>query len=318
MARRLKTSSTYLRWVSAALKSDEFVDHESVKDGWVIGLAVGYNSAELEPFVLSLRENFKGRITLIIKNDSEVIAFLNRNFVEFRVWPDYRGWRPHFVVERFALFANMLKMAPKDTQVLLTDVRDVVFQGAIFDPPLCNLEVFAEGVGITMSEHAFTRRYGEALVGRHLSSAMDDQVPLCAGTIMGRADKVAALCRTMLFLSSIPRSGRGGAFGADQAALNVAVHFGLVEFEMQPNYGRVSTLGWHDNVSAQATADGVILNPDGSKSPIVHQYDRRDDLANAIARRWSTLPVVRVKPVTWRQRKAKVAASLRKWLPELR
>ena len=80
-------------------------------------------------------------------------------------------------------------------------------------------------------------------------------------------------------------AGRGGAFGADQAALNVAVHFGLVEFEMQRNYGRVSTLGWRDNVSAQATADGVILNPDGSKSPIVHQCDRRDDLANIIARR---------------------------------
>lgn len=283
-----------------------------------MGLAIGYSASDIEPFIKSIRAYYSGKVTLIIGEQSDTIDLLTENSIDFRVYRDAKEWRPHFVVERFAIFAQMLKQAPPDIPVLITDVRDVVFQGAIFDPPLSNLEVFAEGNGITLSEHAFTKRYGEALVGQHLSSLMDDQVPLCAGTIMGRAGRVAALCRTMLLLSSIPRSGRGGAFGADQAALNVAVHFGLVEFEIQRNYGRVSTLGWRDNVSAQATPDGVILNPDGSTSPIVHQYDRRDDLADAIARRWSTTPVVRVKPATWRQRKAKMAASLRKLLPELR
>ncbi len=318
MVRRLKTSSAYLCWVRSAFSSGESVDPASVRDGWVMGLAVGYPAEALVPFVHSLRAVYTGRVTLIVDNNPEVLELLGRFGVDAKFMPDRRGWRPHLVVERFAIFAQMLKQAPPRTSVLLTDVRDVVFQGPIFDPPLTDLEVFAEGNDITLSEHAFTRRYGEALVGHDVSSIMDDRVPLCAGTIMGRASAVAALCRTMLFLASIPRSGRGGAFGADQAALNVAVHFGLVECEMQRNYGRVATLGWHDNVGAQATEDGVILNPDGSMSPIVHQYDRRDDLANAVARRWSTTPVVRLGPITWQQRKAKSAATLRKWVPELR
>ncbi len=318
VSRRLRTSSAYLRWVRSAFSVSEPVDPASVRDGWVMGLAVGYPAEALTPFVCSLRAVYTGRVTLFVSNDPDVIALLNSFEIDARVMPSWVGWRPHLVVERFAIFAQMLNQAPPSTPVLITDVRDVVFQGSIFDPPVKDLEVFAEGNGITMSEHAFNWRYGEALVGRDVSSIMDEQVPLCAGTIVGRASKVAALCRTMLFLSAIPRSGRGGAFGADQAALNVAVHFGLVEAGVQLNYGRVATLGWQDNVSAQATKDGLILNPDGSMSPIVHQYDRRSDLADAVARRWSTAPVVRLGPITWRQRKAKAVATLRKWLPELR
>lgn len=318
MSRRLRTSSAYLRWIPRAFSSGQPVDPASVRDGWVMGLAVGYPAEALAPFICSLRAVFNGRVTLVVSPDPDVLALLDRFDVDAKVMPDGQEWRPHFVVERFAIFAQLLKQAPPATQVLLTDVRDVVFQGPLFDPPVKDIEAFPEGENITMSEHALNLRYGEALVGRPVSSIMDDQAPLCAGTIAGRAGKVAALCRTMLFLSAIPRSGRGSSFGADQAAYNLAVHLGLVEAEIQPNYGRVATLGWRDNVGARATEEGVILNPDGSASPIVHQYDRRADLSEAVARRWSTAPVIRSGPMTWRQRRAKAAASLQKWIPEFR
>jgi len=318
MARRLKTSSAYLRWAASAFVAGEPVDPASVRDGWVMGLAVGYGPEQLAPFVRSLRAVFAGRVTLVVSPRDDVLALLAEHGVEARRLPEGKGWTPHFVVHRIGLFAEMLARAPADTPVLLTDVRDVVFQADPFAEPLADIEAFPEGDGLRFRDHAFNRRYAEALAGREIAERLEDQAPLCVGTVVGRAGAVARLLRIMLMLGAIPRSGWGGAFGADQASFNLAVHLGLVEAVVQPNYRRVATLGWSDAEGASATPEGVIVNPDGSLSPIVHQYDRRPELAEAVGRRWGAPPVVRYGKPTLHDRWAKLSASLRKRAPELR
>lgn len=318
MARRLKTRSPYLTWAADMFAAGPRVDAGSVRDGWVLGLAMNYPAEALAGFVRSLRAHFQGRVTLVVSDDPGVRALLEAHDVEAVTPPAPRGWTPHFVVERFGLFARALAAAPPETPVLLTDVRDVVFQGPLFQAPLADIEAFPEGESLTFGEHAFNVRYAEALVGRDLSARLDPFRPLCVGTVVGRAGPVLALLRTMLLLMAIPRSGRGGAFGADQAAFNLAIHLGLVEAEVRRNYSRVATLGWPDSAAAQAREDGVIVNPDGSISPIVHQYDRRADLAEAVARRWAVQPVVRIGRITLRDRWVKGVNSLKKRLPDVR
>lgn len=318
MARRLKTRSPYLTWAADMFEAGPPVDSASVERGWVMGLAMNYPAEALAGFVKSLRAHFQGRATLVVSDDPEVLALLRVHAIEAVVAPAPARWTPHFVVERFGLFARWLAAAPAETPVLLTDVRDVVFQGPPFQPPLADIEAFPEGEQVLFAEHAFNVRYAEALVGRALSAKLDPFRPLCVGTIVGRAGPVLALLRTMLLLMAIPRSGRGGAFGADQAAFNLAIHLGLVEAEVRRNYSRVSTLGWPDSAGASAREDGVIVNPDGTISPIVHQYDRRADLAEAVARRWGVQPVVRIGRISLRDRWIKAVNSLRKRLPDVR
>lgn len=318
MARRLKTGSPYLTWLAEGLAEGEAVDPASVRDGWVMGLAVGYDAEQLKPFVRSLRANFTGRATLVVSQRDDVLALLARHDVEARHLSPQETWTPHFVVHRIALFATLLAQAPVQTPVLLTDVRDVVFQGPLFDPPVADVEAFAEGDGLRFGDHAFNCRYAEALAGLGLAGRLDDREPLCVGTVVGRAGAVARLCRTMLMLGAIPRSGLGGAFGADQASFNLAIHLGLVEAQVRANYGRVATLGLSDGPAASARQDGVIVNPNGSISPIVHQYDRTPELVDAVARRWDSRPVVRVSTPTMSDRWAKATDSLRKRTPEFR
>jgi len=318
MSRRLRTGSSYLNWAHVAFADGEFVDAGSVREGWVMGLAVNYPADAIEPFVRSLRTFFAGRITLIVSPDPTVLALLASYDVDARVAEESRTWRPHFVVERFAVFAQLLRQAPPLTPVLLTDVRDVIFQAPPFGEPVEPIEGYPEGNGIRMSDHAFNVRYLEALVGSGIAGDLNDRSPLCVGTVVGQAASVAALCRIMLLICAIPRSGRGGAFGADQAAFNLVAHLGLLTVDIRANYGRVATLGWPDSGDAVADHTGVIVNPDGSVSPIVHQYDRRPDLVEAVARRWGVAAVIRATPRTLSSRWSKARASASKWLPEAR
>ena len=76
-----------------------------------------------------------------------------------------------------------------------------------------------------------------------LAAAVADRPCLCVGTLVGMRVEVARLSRLILSLAATPRSEIGGAFGADQAAFNLAVHQGLVSSSIRPNYGRVATLG---------------------------------------------------------------------------
>ena len=98
---------------------------------------------------------------------------------------------------------------------------------------------------------------------------------------MGPRREIVRFCRLVLMLAAIPRSEIGGAFGADQAACNIAVHMGLVEAEVRANYGRVATLGLTPGETL-GFENGQVINPDGSISAIVHQHDRHPHLAEAV------------------------------------
>jgi hypothetical protein len=126
-------------------------------------------------------------------------------------------------------------------------------------------------------------------------------------------------CRTLLMLASVPRSEIGGAFGADQAACNMAVHLGLIEGEIVPNYGRVATLGLTPSQDLRVI-DGRIVNPDNSISPIVHQHDRHPVLAAAMHERWGggMEHRERVRPKSSAERRRKLRDSFMRRLPELR
>ena len=78
----------------------------------------------------------------------------------------------------------------------------------------------------------------------------------------------------------------GGAFGADQAAYNLAAYHGLTSGVQHPNFRRVATLqrtpgealGWNGR---------QMVNPDGTVSPIVHKYDRHPRLEAEFRRLWA-------------------------------
>lgn len=283
----------------------------------VLGYATGYGVAQIAPFVLSLRQHFRGAVFLVVDHETEMLAFLAEHDVHALKPPQREGWRPHVAVERLAAFEAVLERLPRDSVALLTDVRDVLFQGDPLTPAPVQVEAFEEAGSVGC--HRFNMKYITALVGPGMAEVIRDRPALCVGTVVGPAADLARLCRTMLLLSARPRSAWGGAFGADQASFNVAAHLDLTPMIRRRNFSRVATVGLEDG--RRLTIDrGLILNPDGGHSPIVHQYDRHDHLLAHVRRRWSSdLPSRRqapARPVA--ARLERMAQSLRRRIPELR
>ena len=282
--------SAYLTWLARALTADTLppsAPTAPAAEDMVMGYATGYGPAEIAPFVRSLRTVFAGPVALVVDQEPALLAFLKQHDVEALSSRGNKspGWKPHAVVERFAEFAELLAARPWIRNVLLTDIRDVIFQAPPFEPPLDRLEFFDEYDGHPLADHAFDTKHITAVVGEDFAHALRDKACVCVGTVIGPREIIIQFCKTILLLGAIPRSAVGGAFGADQATCNIVAHLGLLDSVIRPNYGRIATIGLTDPARL-SLQDDKILNPDGSASPIVHQYDRHPLFADYVNQRW--------------------------------
>ncbi|WAC59477.1 hypothetical protein [Brevundimonas sp. SL130] len=307
--------SDYLDWLAQALEVGRRITPLPDGDA-VVGYATGYDAADIAPFVLSLRAVFDGSVALVVDADAELRAFLAEHGVTAVDAPVWRGWAPHPVMQRFVAFAGLLGDRPG--AALACDVRDVIFQAPPFERPPAGVEAFVEAEA-PLADHAFNMKYLRALFGEAQAAQLGDKACLCVGTVLGPRAEVARLSRLILSLAATPRSEIGGAFGADQAAFNMAIHQGLTAAAIQPNYGRVATLGLTPG-EGLAFSEGRVVNPDGTVSPIVHQHDRHPHLAKAVHDLWGGgfEHRERVRPKSAARRLDKLKASLRRRTPELR
>lgn len=310
--------SAYLGWLAQMLKHPVAAPDLSVQGDVVLGYATGYDAADIVPFVRSLRSVFSGPAALVVDPRDDIRALLEEAGVTAVAPLRADGWTPHPVMQRFAAFDRLLARWPGVEGVLITDVRDVVFQAPPFEPAPQRLQVFVEA-DQPLGRHGFNMKYLTALAGVEVARQLADAPCLCVGTVMGPREAMMRFCRLVLTLAATPRSEIGGAFGADQAACNLAAHLGLIDVDIVPNYGRVATVGLTP-ADRLGLVDSRIVNPDGTRSPIVHQYDRHPVLLQAVHARWAVgyPPRQRERPRTSGDRLNRLRDSLRRRLPELR
>lgn len=313
--------SAYLDWLAGAFvaRSAAAASAAPPDADLVLGYATGYGVAEIAPFVRSLRAVFQGSVVLVVDPRPDVMAFLEAHDVDaVMAETTCAPWAPHPVVGRFAAYAGLLERRPWVRNVVLTDVRDVVFQSDPFGPPTDGLEFYEENEGQPLARHAFNVKHLRALAGEALAQTLLDRACVCVGVVVGPRIDALRFCRTLLMLCAIPRSNVGGAFGADQAACNVIAHLGLLGGAIRRNYGRVATIGL--TPPQQLRLEGArIVNPDASVSPIVHQYDRKGFLRDFVEGRWgegTRAPASRGGLL--RRRASTLRLSVRRRVPELR
>lgn len=310
--------SAYLGWLAGAIAArNEPVGEAAGSVDAVLGYATGYDAHDIAPFVRSLRSVFDGEIALVVDDRDDIRALFEQHQVRLLTPAPVEGWEPHPVMARFAAFDRYLAGRGDIRSVLITDVRDVLFQKAPFAPQPTGLEVFVEGD--RLGDHAFNMKYLRALIGEEMAQALAPSPSVCVGTVMGPQAEIVRFCRMVLMLAAVPRSEFGGAFGADQAACNIAVHMGLLQAEVNENYGRVATIGLTPR-GQLGLKDGQVVNPDGSISAVVHQHDRHPHLAAAMHKRWGQGLEVRerVRPKGAAERWRKLSESAKRRLPELR
>jgi hypothetical protein len=275
----------------------------------VLGYNHGYNWNAIAPFINSLRDTgFTGEVGLFTSgvSSSAINEICSNNVTVIqspcqrtklrkklaKLWAGLRFLPAQmrlsvlrticpFGTFRYFLYAQYLaEYGSAYRQVMLTDIRDVVFQRNPFDDNL------ARGVHLFEEDHRHTIRSegsNTAWVQKSYGTEMLNQIGLlpilCAGTILGDAAATSRfldhLCRTIAKSRSIRLSG------IDQGIFNVAVracHY--PELHSHKNgESTVLTMGLMGTSDILLNDQGYVVRANQEIIPVLHQFDRHPEIA---------------------------------------
>jgi hypothetical protein len=263
----------------------------------VLGAAIGFNVEQVRVFVESLRgSGYGGDVLMLIRWPGiRVGRYLESRGVEaIRVF-QVRSFSRSAAAKRYGIYLDYLKAhAGRYDQVMMSDVRDVVFQAHPFigiDSSKCHF--YLEAAPRTIGEDFYNSRWVRACFTEAEAQALARHRISCSGiTIGGTAEIIAYLERMVPRISAMPfRIYRTVGHGYDQAIHNYLVHLdpeidGIVE----ENNGHITTMALEPRGSYRLDEGARIHGTDGRLYPICHQYDRFPDIRAAVEARYAGKP----------------------------
>lgn len=268
-------------------------------DALILGLAAGYHFGDVSPFILSLRETgFAGRCVLFASPTTRDVDRMREHGVE--VVPFERSGRlehlPYNAL-RFSLYRDFVARRPaRFDRILITDVRDVIFQTDPFSTP------WPPGLNVTLEDRRMTIGqcpYMQHWMCGHLGEAAWRHVahlPIsCSGTTVADHDSMIAYLDAMLphLLAYTPAPRMAGY---DQGVHNHLLHTGELAARtpvtVHDNTGPILTLGYAEGEPPLDAQGRVLREPlqqheAAAPAVIVHQYDRKPGLFAAVRARYA-------------------------------
>lgn len=257
----------------------------------ILGAFGGYEFASAKPFLKSLAEvGFSGDVCLFAQDISTSTRDeLERWGVLVVESDDPEIKRQIITMGRFIAYQSILEtIGARYQNVMLTDVRDVVFQRDPFDFEMGDsVCMFLEDTRMTIGECKFNRHFIWFLYGDEALREMSDRHISCSGTTLGSLRAVRDYVDCVV--EKIRSMGeRIEGYLGDQGIHNYILYKGLVRgirvFDNQN--GPVLTLGYVPESKLLFDQEGRLLNRDGSVVHVVHQFDRHPKLAEQVARRY--------------------------------
>jgi hypothetical protein len=288
----------------------------------ILGTVEHYDFYEFRRFLISLRQtSFRGHVCLfagpgisratirkIRRYDVEVVPYRRAFPFIMDPHPDAPESLPQpiyvFNYRHYFYFDYLLKHGRKIRNVLLTDVRDVIFQRDPFAFPLSNrIHVAMENPDISVGACPWTSQWVLAGYPPEVLGRLKDKEMSCAGTTMAPVPLMMRYLRQML----AEIAGMNDAYAcADQAAHNVLLHEGKLDpvARLRNFAGPILTLGSEPRYELNEQKE--LVNRDGSIIAVIHQYDRHPELVRIFE--------AKAVPSAWRRR-VSLAAFRLKTLP---
>ncbi len=169
--------------------------------------------------------------------------------------------------------------------VLLTDLRDVVFQADPFATPLpAPLVLPLEDPLLTLGSETNNAEWLRTLYGVERWAALSAYPIACSGTVFGTRDAMLGYLDVMRAeLKTHATTGR--LAGLDQGAHNALLRGGKLPGALAVRNGeRVFTVGSMFPEDLRVDAQDRVVTATGGVAAVVHQYDRHPHLVDAIVR----------------------------------
>jgi hypothetical protein len=167
--------------------------------------------------------------------------------------------------------------------VLLSDVRDVVFQSNPFSYPfLSGISVASECTRGTIGQSRANSKWLWEAAGFREMRRLANRTPVCSGTTMADHRTMAKYLEVMT--EYLNRRFFWGLFDAiDQGLHNYFIHNRMITpLHLFTNWnGPFLTMDSEIVRPENKNRDGYLCNEDGSVIPVVHQYDRIKNLYRA-------------------------------------
>jgi hypothetical protein len=256
----------------------------------ILGLAAGYHYGDIRPFLVSLeRAEYQGELILFVSKTTRNLDLIGKHNVTIIQLERAAGLEeiPYNAL-RYFLYLDYLKSARRDfKRILISDVRDVIFQLNPFDfswPKGINCAL--EDKRMTIGKCPYNSHWVRTYLGKKALAEIAENQISCSGTTI--ADHASMLIYLETLTARLtPYTPEKHMAGYDQGLHNYLVHTSqFPNLTFHDNSGPILTLG-HTKENPKIDADGFILNTAGSRAHMVHQYDRKPDLHTNIREKYT-------------------------------
>jgi hypothetical protein len=248
----------------------------------ILGCAYGYGGEDLRPFAHSLRKYYQGDVVFVVADvDPELEKFCEDYGIIAYTLEEPLTTPSDVQTLRYRIYRDIItEHFESADHILITDVRDVIFQADPFGEELiAPIQFFIEPE--LFKNCSANAPWIQGLYGKQGFDLVADEYVLCSGTSMGSRQGMLDYCTAMddevLRFAEIGRPVRGGE---DQP-----IHNYLVYSRVFPNYvsfhngrGAISTM--HHQKEFRVSREGCLLNDNGKPTPVIHQWDRTGAFAD--------------------------------------
>jgi hypothetical protein len=180
---------------------------------------------------------------------------------------------------RYRHYLQFLEGEPEVDHVMISDLRDVVFQDDPFAGDVGALEVYLEEPHVRVSTPGFNSTWIRDLYGAEGLRDLGDAVVSCSGVTIGAREPMMTYLRAMadeLDRHVIPLGPH------DQGVHNWLLYNGRLPdaTPIANGTGRVLTMGAQNEIYLSPA--GGVVKADGTRPAVLHQYDRHVGLAERL------------------------------------
>lgn len=288
--------TAYLDWTSQELFAEPNWHRHPVSNNErsaLVGIATGYDAAQLRPLVETYRRHGEGAIILATDSPQALRCLAEEYNVGIVSVGSKRDLPVEVNIGRFALLHAIVCSLHSDIEhVVLSDTRDAWFQ----DDPLKYLDsktihFFSEGDNPALGGSA-TGRWLARLLGKRAVEPIAHKMMINNGIVIGPRGAIERYLHIVAMLAAIPRVRllRLQAFSVDQALTNYVAHHRLTAEKsvLHRNLDVVANLYGVENERITLRDGNVhVTDGDGEHRPaVVHMWDRSAKLRAVALQEW--------------------------------